>query len=36
VEERGCVFKVKKARMYVHVQLQGNSSSIRVVNTRLD
>jgi hypothetical protein len=33
-EERGCVSTVKKARIYVHVQLQRNSSSTQVVNTR--
>jgi hypothetical protein len=33
-EERGCAFTVKTARIYVHVQLQRNSSSTRVVNTR--
>jgi hypothetical protein len=33
-EERGYVLTVKKARIYVHVQLQRNSSSTRVVNTR--
>ena len=33
-EERGCVFTVKKTRIYVHVQLLRNSSSTRVVNTR--
>ncbi len=33
-EERGCVFTVKKTRICVHLQLQRNSSSTRVVNTR--
>jgi hypothetical protein len=27
VEERGCVFTVKKTRIYVYVQFQRNSSS---------
>ena len=33
-EERGCAFRVKKARIYVHLQLQKNTGSTRVVNTR--
>jgi hypothetical protein len=33
-EERGCTFRVKKARIYVHLQLQRNTGSTRVVNTR--
>ncbi len=33
-EERGCVFRVKKTRIYVHLQLQRNTGSTRVVNTR--
>ena len=33
-EERGCAFRVKKARIYVHLQLQRNTGSTRVVNTR--
>ena len=31
-EERGCVFRVKKTRIYVHLQLQNNSSSRRVLS----
>ena len=34
VEERGCGFRVKKTRIYVHLQLQRNTSWTRVVNTR--
>ncbi len=34
VEERGCVFTVKKTKIYVHTQLKRDSSSTRVVNTR--
>ena len=33
-EERGCTFRVKKVRIYVYLQLQRNTDSTRVVNTR--
>ena len=33
-EERDCVFRVKKTRIYVYLQLKRNTSSTRVVNTR--
>ena len=33
-EERGCGYRVKKARIYVQLQLQGTSCSRRVLRTR--
>jgi hypothetical protein len=33
-EERGCGYRVKKARIYVQLQLQGTSSSRRVLRRR--